>query len=236
RESDVWAGCWTWALGFSWINGSKPAIVPFWGVRVICRGGNTPLYSEPQAFLNTPIARRMKISNTAPPMAMMKRMMAPPSSKPSSPAIQKPSTEPMMPTMMLAISPICSLVFMMMLASKPTIPPMIRVIIQPMVLPLVVTKCTDQSSSRSARLPVKDFLYWSIPWADKAKGAMKYIFEVHIKDGHTAEEYADAWVRASEIIQRAPGARGTELHRKIGDPRTLIAIASWDSKEQRDAM
>ena len=65
---------------------------------------------------------------------------------------------------------------------------------------------------------------------------MKYIFEVHIKDGHTAEEYADAWVRASEIIQRAPGARGTELHRKIGDPRTLIAIASWDSKEQRDAM
>jgi hypothetical protein len=51
---------------------------------------------------------------------------------------------------------------------------------------------------------------------------MKYIFEVHIKDGHTAEEYADAWVRASEIIQR--------------DPRTLIAIASWDSKEQRDAM
>lgn len=65
---------------------------------------------------------------------------------------------------------------------------------------------------------------------------MKYIFEVHIKDGHTAEEYADAWVRASEIIQRAPGARSTELHRKIGDPRTLIAIASWDSKEQRDAM
>ena len=65
---------------------------------------------------------------------------------------------------------------------------------------------------------------------------MKYIFEVHITDGHTAEEYADAWVRASESIQRAPGARGTELHRKIGDPRTLIAIASWDSKEQRDAM
>ncbi|NLY57730.1 MAG: antibiotic biosynthesis monooxygenase [Gammaproteobacteria bacterium] len=65
---------------------------------------------------------------------------------------------------------------------------------------------------------------------------MKYIFEVRIKQGHTAEQYADAWVRASEIIQRAPGARGTELHRKIGDPMTLIAIASWDSKQQRDAM
>ncbi|SES96849.1 antibiotic biosynthesis monooxygenase family protein [Marinobacter segnicrescens] len=65
---------------------------------------------------------------------------------------------------------------------------------------------------------------------------MKFIFEVRIKDGHTAEEYADAWVRASELIQQAPGARGTELHRKIGDPNTLIAIASWESKAQRDAM
>ncbi len=65
---------------------------------------------------------------------------------------------------------------------------------------------------------------------------MKFLFEVHVQDGHTAEEYADAWVRASKIIQQAPGARGTELHRKIGDPDTLIAIASWESKAQRDAM
>lgn len=65
---------------------------------------------------------------------------------------------------------------------------------------------------------------------------MKFIFEVRVKPGHTAQDYADAWVRASELIQQAPGARGTELHRKIGDPNTLIAIASWDSKEQRDAM
>ncbi|WP_193074384.1 antibiotic biosynthesis monooxygenase family protein [Pseudomonas sp. FME51] len=65
---------------------------------------------------------------------------------------------------------------------------------------------------------------------------MKYIFEVHIKEGYRAEDYADAWVRASEIIQQAPGARGTELHRKIDDSDTLIAIASWDSKAQRDAM
>ncbi|AKH67817.1 Antibiotic biosynthesis monooxygenase [Spongiibacter sp. IMCC21906] len=65
---------------------------------------------------------------------------------------------------------------------------------------------------------------------------MKYIFEVHIKPGHSAEEYADAWVRASELIQQAPGAKGTELHRKMDDPNVLIAIASWESKAQRDAM
>lgn len=65
---------------------------------------------------------------------------------------------------------------------------------------------------------------------------MKYLFEVHIKPGYTAEDYADAWVRASEIIQQAPGARGTELHRKIDDPTVLIAIANWNSKAERDAM
>jgi heme-degrading monooxygenase HmoA len=65
---------------------------------------------------------------------------------------------------------------------------------------------------------------------------MHFIFEVHIKPGHSAEQYADAWVRASEIIQQAPGARGTRLHRKIGEPDVLLAIASWESKETRDAM
>lgn len=68
------------------------------------------------------------------------------------------------------------------------------------------------------------------------EAVMKYIFEVHIKPGHTAEQYASAWVRVSEILQRAPGARGTRLHRKIGDPNCLLAIASWDSKAERDAM
>ena len=65
---------------------------------------------------------------------------------------------------------------------------------------------------------------------------MIFVFEVHVRPGHTAEAYAEAWVRASEIIQRAPGARGTRLHRKIGDDHKLLAIASWDSKAQRDAM
>ena len=65
---------------------------------------------------------------------------------------------------------------------------------------------------------------------------MYFLFEIHVKPGYSAEQYADAWVRASEIIQRAPGALGTRLHRKLDDPNVLLAIASWESKEQRDAM
>lgn len=65
---------------------------------------------------------------------------------------------------------------------------------------------------------------------------MIFVFEVQVKPGSRAEDYADAWVRASELIQQAPGARGTRLHRKIGDPGKLLAIASWDSKAARDAM
>ncbi|MCG8436008.1 MAG: antibiotic biosynthesis monooxygenase, partial [Gammaproteobacteria bacterium] len=65
---------------------------------------------------------------------------------------------------------------------------------------------------------------------------MHFIFEVHIKEGYTAEQYADAWVRASRIIQQAPGAKGTRLHRKIGDAKVLLAIATWESKALRDEM
>ena len=67
---------------------------------------------------------------------------------------------------------------------------------------------------------------------------MHYIFEVHIdpEADYTAEDYADAWIRASRYIQRAPGAQGTRLHRKVGDPNVLLAIATWESKAARDAM
>lgn len=65
---------------------------------------------------------------------------------------------------------------------------------------------------------------------------MIFVFEVRVRPGYSAEAYAEAWVRASEIIQQAPGARGTRLHRKIGDDDTLLAIASWDSKADRDDM
>ncbi len=65
---------------------------------------------------------------------------------------------------------------------------------------------------------------------------MHFIFEVKMSPGYAPERYAEAWVRASEIIQQAPGAQGTRLHRKIGQPDTLLAIATWKSKAQRDAM
>ncbi len=65
---------------------------------------------------------------------------------------------------------------------------------------------------------------------------MHFIFEVHIKPGYRAEQYAEAWVRASKLIQSAPGAQGTRLHRKIGDDTVLLAIATWESKQARDAM
>lgn len=64
---------------------------------------------------------------------------------------------------------------------------------------------------------------------------MKFIFQVRMKPGYTVEQYAEAWVEASEIIQRTPGALGTHLHRKIGEPDTLLAIAHWQSKAHRDA-
>lgn len=64
---------------------------------------------------------------------------------------------------------------------------------------------------------------------------MKFIFEVRVKPGFTVEEYAEGWVRASEIIQQSPGALGTYLHRKIGEPDKALAIAHWESKAARDA-
>lgn len=64
---------------------------------------------------------------------------------------------------------------------------------------------------------------------------MKYIFEVLIKPEYSAERYAAAWVEASQLIQQAPGARGTYLHRDLSDERRLLAIAHWDSKAARDA-
>ncbi len=63
---------------------------------------------------------------------------------------------------------------------------------------------------------------------------MKYIFEITIKPGHTEEEYVAAWQKGSAIIQQQAGAQGTALHRKIGEPGKLLAIATWESKDARD--
>ncbi len=64
---------------------------------------------------------------------------------------------------------------------------------------------------------------------------MKYIFEVTVTPGFSVQEYAAGWVEASQIIQQSEGAQGTFLHRKIGAPDTVLAIAHWESKAHRDA-
>lgn len=64
---------------------------------------------------------------------------------------------------------------------------------------------------------------------------MLYIFEVTVKPGYSVDQYAQGWLEASRIIQQNPGARGTWLHRKIDDPDTLLAIAHWASRQERDA-
>ncbi len=63
---------------------------------------------------------------------------------------------------------------------------------------------------------------------------MKFIFEVTMKPGFSADEYAKGWIQASRVMQQTAGAKGTFLHRKIGKPDTLLAIAHWESKEARD--
>lgn len=65
---------------------------------------------------------------------------------------------------------------------------------------------------------------------------MHFIFEIHLQPGYPAESYARAWVEASKLIQQAPGAAGTRLHRKIGESNVLLAIATWESRDSRLAM
>ena len=60
---------------------------------------------------------------------------------------------------------------------------------------------------------------------------MKFIFRIRVKHGHTVDEYVEAWEQASAVIQKMQGARGTYLHREIGNPTVLLAIAEWDSRQ-----
>ena len=62
-----------------------------------------------------------------------------------------------------------------------------------------------------------------------------YIFEIQVKDNYRTDQYAAAWLAASNHIQRLPGALGTRLHRKMGCSDKLLAIAVWETKKARDA-
>jgi hypothetical protein len=58
---------------------------------------------------------------------------------------------------------------------------------------------------------------------------MIFLFEVHVKPGYTAEQYAGARVRASRMIHSANGARSNRLHPKLDDDNLL----SGQSKQYR---
>ncbi len=62
-----------------------------------------------------------------------------------------------------------------------------------------------------------------------------YIFEIQVKENYTTDQYAAAWLAASDHIQRLPGALGTRLHRKMDCSDKLLAIATWETKKARDA-
>ena len=63
---------------------------------------------------------------------------------------------------------------------------------------------------------------------------MKFIFQIRVKNESTIEDYVEAWKKASTVIQQKCGARGTFLHRRIGDPNILLAVAEWDSRKSRN--
>ncbi len=62
---------------------------------------------------------------------------------------------------------------------------------------------------------------------------MKFVFEVTLKPKATRQQFIDAWKKSSAIINKQPGARGSELYEKIGEDG-FLAVASWDSREARD--
>ena len=65
---------------------------------------------------------------------------------------------------------------------------------------------------------------------------MHYLFEVTAKPGYTIEQYAEAWVRASELIQQAPGGAGhAAASARLATSAPRLAIATWESKAARDA-
>lgn len=64
---------------------------------------------------------------------------------------------------------------------------------------------------------------------------MIFVFKVRIKPGHTIDEYVEAWSVGSTFFQRCMGAMGTRLYQHTDEPNTLLAIATWNSKADRDA-
>ncbi len=64
--------------------------------------------------------------------------------------------------------------------------------------------------------------------------SFRFVFEIKVRLGED-ETFIENWREGSKPIQEYPGARGTRLHKKLGEDHTYIAIAEWESKELRQA-
>ncbi|MHB1865279.1 MAG: antibiotic biosynthesis monooxygenase family protein [Candidatus Saccharimonadales bacterium] len=64
--------------------------------------------------------------------------------------------------------------------------------------------------------------------------AFRFVFEIKVRPGED-ETFIEHWREGSKPIQEYPGAKGTRLHKKLGETSTYIAIAEWESKDARKA-
>ncbi len=64
--------------------------------------------------------------------------------------------------------------------------------------------------------------------------AFRFVFEIQVRPGEDAK-FIEHWREGSKPIQEYPGARGTRLHKKLGENHVYIAIAEWESLEARQA-
>lgn len=64
----------------------------------------------------------------------------------------------------------------------------------------------------------------------------KFIWKIQLNPKFTEQEFIDFWRETSAILQNYKGAAGTVMHKVEGEHRTYMAIASWRTKADRDAM
>ncbi|MEK7603187.1 MAG: hypothetical protein AAB459_03015 [Patescibacteria group bacterium] len=64
----------------------------------------------------------------------------------------------------------------------------------------------------------------------------KFIWKIQIDRKFTEQEFINFWRETSTILQKYKGAAGTIIHKVEGEERTYMAIASWQTKADRDAM
>jgi hypothetical protein len=62
----------------------------------------------------------------------------------------------------------------------------------------------------------------------------RYVFKVKVVPGEEAA-FEESWHNGSVPIQMCPGARGTRLHKILGEEGAYLAVAEWEDKAARQA-